>query len=156
MELREFRGADSVPPRLSINGTEIPPTVIDWKSPDVGETLRDDSRNLTELPSLKIARTFNVEIGSPLEPAALELSIFRGGMSEIDPAGSPDDVVDLETSGLVVKRKSSGERAYSIDRSSASITGSVVIGIFVQYYADPTLSQERFTNSIGWVFSLDP
>lgn len=118
--------------------------------------MRDDSRNLTELPSLKIARTFNVEIGSPLEPAALELSIFRGGMSEIDPAGSPDDVVDLETSGLVVKRKSSGERAYSIDRSSASITGSVVIGIFVQYYADPTLSQERFTNSIGWVFSLDP
>ncbi|WP_422935482.1 hypothetical protein [Sinomonas sp. P47F7] len=155
MELREYKGADSNPPRLEIDGSTVQPAIIDWKSPAAKELLKDDSKELSKFPVLKIGESLDIEISSPLEPAALELSVFRGSMNEIDPAGPPDHIVDMLASDLVSRTTSSGTLVYSLDRTAAGIAGHVVIGVFSQYYADPSLSQERFTNSVGWVFSLE-
>lgn len=117
--------------------------------------MKDDSRLLSKVPTLTSGRTLSIEISSPLEPAALELAVFRGDLTEINPAAPPDVVIDLMTSGLVSKSSSAGALRYTLDRYSAEITGKVVIGIFTEYYADSARSHERFINTTGWVFSLD-
>ncbi|MDQ4503906.1 hypothetical protein [Sinomonas sp. ASV322] len=117
--------------------------------------MKNNSQSSTAILDLGVQDELSLELMSPLDPAGLEISVFFGDSNQVDPTGTPDRVIDLVSSELVARGSSQASRNYKLNFSAAGIKGNVVVGIFSLYYADPSLSQERFTNVVGWVLSLN-
>lgn len=154
MELTEHPGVDPEPPALRIGPTLIPYTAVDWKAPGLPALSKDDSQELSKVWSIVGGNRLSFELSSLVPPAAFEVAIFRGNLAEIDPTGPPDAAIDLLTSDLVTREKMSHGNRYSVDCTALGISGEAVLGIFAQYYADPALFVERFTNTVGWIVSI--
>jgi hypothetical protein len=154
VELNEHPGADAAPPALRIGPSLIPHTAVDWKAPGLPAFAIDHSQDPSKFGSIACGKRLSLELSSVAAPAALEVSVFRGNPAEINPVGPPDAVIDLVASDRVTRETLSHGSRYSFDCSALGISGEATLGIFAQYYADPSLEGERFTNTVGWIVWL--
>jgi hypothetical protein len=129
---------------------------VDWKAPALPALRKDHSQDPSKFGSIVGGKRLSLELSSAVAPAAFEVSVFRGGPAEVNPVGPPATVIDLLTSHLVTRELPPHGSRYSLDLSGLGISGEATLGIFAQYYADPTLEEERFTNTVGWIVWVRP
>jgi hypothetical protein len=91
-------------------------------------------------------------------PEYLQVSIFSGPASGIDPLSAPDQALlcteDAVSPCSVLAAKDS--LLISLSPDALPPDGHRVVSISAEYLAEPDLHSERFANLVNWVVELEP
>ena len=137
------------PPVVTLDGTEVTPTFLDWAGSDASMVMSDPEQapDLDSLPRVNRVNgnSLTITIQAITEPLDAEFSLFRGALQDIDPWGPPNfsRVIPPECWNETEK----GLFTCTLEDIPE---GAGMGGVNIQYYASPE-SGDRFTNYGTWI-----
>lgn len=147
IELRPAPPAKDVPPSLTINEAALDAGYADWQTPSEQLTLELGPEDVLTVSSSDRPRIVLNNAGQPLE---VRLLLHRGPVTEMTPGAMPTEYI-CGLSSFCALRPQGADLA--IDFPVPNVP-KYVIGVMVDYFADPAAGPQRVKNSIGWVIEV--
>jgi hypothetical protein len=151
LRFSELNDLPADPPRLSFGGREITPTMVEWRTDDVVQHFVEGDP--TRVPVLTSPHgSTKAELTRSAIPSRLEIGVYPGSLTEIDPAEPPPKTFDCDDLGCLT-RLDSGTLVLDLDRIWPEGSRSAVFTITATYFAEQ--KSVPYGNSIAWVFEVD-
>jgi len=146
-ELRPAPPAKDVPPSLTVNEATLDAGYADWQTASEELKLELSPEDVLTIRAPDAPQIVLRDADQPLE---VRLLLHRGPLSEITPGAMPAEYI-CGLSAFCALRPQGADLA--IDFPVPSET-TYVVGVMVDYFADPDVGPHRVKNSIGWVVEI--
>ncbi len=154
--LTKFQGAIARPPQLSYGKTVVQPYAVDWKHRELTET---SNRTGSMPPALVVDGTASSQLAldSAMQPEYLQVSIFYGSASEIDPMSEPDEsfICSQKPDSSCITSTKGDVLLVHLPEDTLPRKQKALISVGAEYLAELNLNSERFVNTVSWVLELD-